>query len=175
MRLFKGLIIFGGVLILALFAWFFHINGSFTSSNLKTESVNFGSLNSQERMLTRGCIGFTGLCEIPSVGIKIDASFKGFSFSKPSPGFLNISGWGDSRGIHWQETYFGYRKIRIIAINGKELGSFSQLLWNTGAYADLSQVLAVDLTQKKLFVAAGNFGFLGTTDIGWPVNLMDRY
>lgn len=171
MRFFKGLAILGGVLVLALFAWFFSINGSFHSSDLKIESVNYGALSVKERRLISECFGFTGFCEIPSLGIKIISEFKGVSISKPTPRFLNLSGFGDHRGISWQDTYFGYRHIKVITVGGKEIGKLSQLLWNTSAYSDLSQVLAIDLANKKMFVAAGNYGFVGTTDIGWAMGL----
>ena len=171
MRFFKGLAIFSGMLVLALFAWFFSINGSFHSSTLKIETVNYAALSVKEHNLIRECVGFVAVCEIPTLGLKVISEFTGFSFSKPSPGFLNLSGWGDHRGLHWQETYFGSRHIKIITISGHELGKLSQFLWNTGEYSDLSQVLAVDLTNKKIFVAAGNLGFVGTTDIGWAMSL----
>lgn len=113
------------------------------------------------------CVGFVGSCEIPEAGLKLVMSFEGFELKKPVAKFLNISGMGDNKGWGFQTHYFGHRVLTITNLEGKEVAKFHQRLWNTGAYADFSQLLSFDLPAKKLFISATTWGFNGWQDIAY--------
>lgn len=123
----------------------------------------------EEMLLSLRCVGFTGSCEIPEVGLKLVMSFEGSQFAKPIPKFLNISGFGDNKGWGTQTHYFGHRVLTISNPQGIEVAKLHQQLWNTGAYADFSQILAFDLAAKKLFISAGQWGFNNAQDFAYVV------
>ncbi|QDK44556.1 hypothetical protein DOM22_04970 [Bdellovibrio sp. ZAP7] len=148
-------------------AWFFSINQPFESATLKRENIALSPRSREEMQLSLRCVGFTGSCEIPEAGLKLVMSFEGSQFAKPIPKFLNISGFGDNKGWGTQTHYFGHRVLTITNQQGIEVAKFHQRLWNTGAYADFSQLLAFDLSAKKLFISAGPWGFNSTQDIAY--------
>ncbi|MCB0357529.1 MAG: hypothetical protein KDD40_11000 [Bdellovibrionales bacterium] len=116
------------------------------------------------------CYGFVGECELKNLGLKLKLSFAGFQWQKPTPQFLNFTGWGDHSGWQWRQTYYGYRQLKIYDRENRELAHFKQFFWNSSAYADFNQILALDLKNRQLYVAQPAFGFNSFNEMSWAIS-----
>ncbi len=163
--------IFGFVvgLVLVAVVWFYRVNSPFQSDSTTIETFKYFERTTDELRLVSRCTGFVGVCEFSEFGLRLELSFEGFTLRKPSPQFLNMSGFGDRRGWRLATNYYGWRELRLLNSTGVVLGKFRQFLWNTTAYSDFGQILAVDVASRKLFVSQRQFGFMAVNEPGWVV------
>lgn len=116
--------------------------------------------------LASKCFGFTGVCDFEKLNLKLSLVFKGVQIKKP---FFNLSLVGGNDGFQMRTYYFGKRLLTITDSKGVIIKEFSQIIWNTSAYSDFSQILFFKPKDKKLYIS-GRDGFQAVNELAYLVD-----
>lgn len=141
------------IILISLFfivcVWIFSIRTPWKLVAGQAELTPFElSYTKEDFVLGSQCHGFTGQCEFPQFGLKLELLFSGLKIRKPTYR-LSLSGGND--GFILGQYYFGTRTLIITHING-EVVKFEQFLWNASVHAGFTDLVQFRTERNELFI-----------------------